>query len=323
MDGVTVGIDVSKLHLDVVVLWADGREIYQRVDNSPDGHDHLWGWLQQHVAGAIAVCLEATGRYGEALALSLHQWGCRVSIVNPTPVKHFAAALMMRQKTDKSDAYVLARYQAQIQPPAWQPPLLTQSHLQDLNRLRDDLLTDRTRVYNRLEGLRIGSPARRYLEQQAHQLDQQLAEVEEELQKLLGDNDPLEQQCQLLMTIKGIGRISALQLLAELPDLSQFETADQLVAYAGLCPHQHQSGKQKAISWLSKQGSARIRKALYYPALSAKQHNRHLRPFAERLASSGKSKMTVVAAVMRKLLVLVYTILKSGQPYDPNFGLAA
>ena len=322
MGAATVGIDVSKQHLDVVLLWADGREIYQRMANTPNGQDGLWRWLEQQTSTDAAVCMEATGRYGEGVAHYLYQHGCRVSIVNPTPVKHFAAALMKRHKTDKSDAYVLARYQAQMQPLTWQPPDLTQSHLQDLKRLRDDLQTDRTRVQNRLEGLRAGSPARHYLDDQLQHLQQQLAQVEDELQKLLQDNPPLEAQCQLLMTIKGIGRISALQLLAELPDLSLFDCADQLVAYAGLCPHQHQSGKQKAISWLSKQGNARIRNALYFPALSAKLHNPHLRPFAERLAAAGKAKMTVVAAVMRKLLVLVYAILKSGRPYDPNFGLA-
>lgn len=317
MNTATVGVDVAKQQLDVVVLWGDGRELYQRFANTAEGHAGVWAWLEREVGGTVAVCLEATGRYGEALAHYLHQRGCRVSIVNPAPVKHYAAALMQRQKTDKSDAYVLARYQAQMQPLPWQPPSVTRSHLQDLKRLRDDLQTDHTRVHNRLEGLRAGSPARRYLEQQLQHLEQQLSQVEDELQKLLTDDDHLKTECQLLESIKGIGHITALQLLAELPDLSRFESADQLVAYAGLCPHQQQSGNQKARSWLSKQGNARIRKALYFPALTAKLYNPHLRAFAQRLTAAGKAKMTVVAAVMRKLLVLVYSILKSGQPYDP------
>ena len=105
-------------------------------------------------------------------------------------------------------------------------------------------------------------------------------------------------------------------------DSRHFHSADELVAYAGLCPHQQQSGSQLRRSWLSKQGNPHLRKALYFPALTAKQHNPHLRRFAQRLTQAGKAKMVVVAAVMRKLLVLIYTLLKSGHPYDPNYGFS-
>jgi len=323
MQVATVGIDVAKGHLDVVMVWGDGREVYRRVANSADGHQTLGEWLQQHNPQILPVCLEATGRYGDAVARYLHEAGYAVSIVNPARVKHFAGALMKRHKTDKSDAAVLARYAAQMQPSIWQPPNQVQSQMQDLKRLADDLQADRTRVKNRLEGLRTSSPARRYLEEQLRQVQEQLKQVQEELNRLLDADEQTESQCRLLESIIGIGRTSALQLLAELPDLSRFDSADELLAYAGMCPHQQQSGKQVGVSWLSKQGSAHIRKALYFPALSAKLHNPHMRCFAERLSATGKAKMVVVAAVMRKLLVLVYAILKSGRPYDPNYGFAA
>jgi transposase len=317
---VTVGIDVSKARLDLALVSASGAETHHQVSNDAGGHQQLSQWLQQQGMVAGRVCLEATGRYGEAVAQSLQQQGYAVSVVNPAPVKHFAAALMKRHKTDRSDASVLARYAAQMQPPVWQAPSLLHSQLQELQRLRDDLHTDRTRVQNRLESLRAGSLARRYLQQQVQQLDQQLAEVEQEMAGLIETDDPLQAQCQLLMSIPGIGRISAIQLLSELPDLSRFRSADEVVAFAGLCPRQQQSGNQPVRSRLSKQGSATLRKVLYFPALTAKRFNPHLRTFAERLTAAGKAKMTVVAAVMRKLLVLVYAILKSGHPYDPAFG---
>jgi transposase len=316
----TVGIDVSKAKLDAALLWDDGREAYWQVSNDSHGHHELSGWLQEQGVNAVRVCLEATGRYGQAVAQHLQQQGYSVSVVNPAPVKHFAAALMKRHKTDKSDASVLARYAVQMQPPIWQAPSLLKSQMQELKRLVDDLQTDRTRVQNRLEGLRAGSPARRYLEQQLRQLEQHLQEAQQELDELMNSDDQLQAQCSLLMSITGIGRTSAIQLLSELPDLSRFGSADELVAYAGLYPRQQQSGAQAVRSRLSKQGNPHIRKALYFPALSAKTHNPHLRAFAQRLTAAGKAKMTVVAAVMRKLLVLVYAILKSGHPYDPTFG---
>jgi transposase len=323
MQSGSIGIDVAKAHLDAVLLRQDGSEGYQRVSNSETGYQALGEWLQQEQGEDLPVCLEATGRYGDGIATYLHEHRYRVSIVNPASVKHFAAALMKRHKTDKSDAAVLARYATHMQPKRWQPPPELKSQMQDLKRLLDDLQADRTRVKNRLEGLRTSSPARRYLEEQLSQLEDQLEQAQAELNQRVDQDEQPASQCRLLESIKGIGRISAMQLLAELPDLSRFDSADELVAYAGLCPHQQQSGNQASVSWLSKQGSARIRKALYFPALSAKTHNPHLRCFAERLTAAGKAKMVVVAAVMRKLLVLVYAILKSGRPYDPTFVFAA
>jgi len=322
MKAMVVGIDVSKTKLDVGLMRANGQAVYQQVANTPSGHAALHTWLQQQTPQPLPVCLEATGVYGDAISLYLYQLHYPVSVVNPTPVKSFAAALMKRHKTDKSDAQVLAAYRLHSQPPLWQPRALTQAHLHDLKRLADDLKPDRPRVRNRLEGTRPGSPARRYLEDQLQYLDKQLAQVEADLQKQLDQDADLQKQCRLLTSIIGIGRTSALQVLAELPDLSRFKSADELVAYAGLCPHQQQSGSQLNRSWLSKQGSAHLRKALYFPALTAKQHNPHLRRFAQRWAEAGKAKMVVVAAVMRKLLVLIYTLLKSAHPYDPNYGLS-
>lgn len=323
MQPASVGIDVAKQSLDVVIVWETGRRAYQRFANNAVGYQTLAAWLQEQQVAPAKVCLEATGRYSDGVTAYLYHQQHRVSLVNPATIKAFATATLRRHKTDKSDAYVLATYQTCLHPTAWQPPTLVHTQLQDLKRLLDDLQTDRTRIKNRLEGVRSASPARPYLEQQLAQLDQQVTQVEHELETLLAQDDHLTTQCQLLTSIIGIGHTSAVQLLAELPDLTHFASSAQLVAYAGLCPHQHQSGAHPGTSWLSKQGSARLRKCLYFPALSAKQHNPQLRAVAQRLQAAGKAKMVVVAAIMRKLLVLVYAILKSGRPYDPTFGLPA
>lgn len=323
MSWYTVGIDVSKAKLDVCLLGEAGETAYEQMPNTRAGYEQLLGWLQQHTPQLLPICLEATGIYSQPPAQYLHQQQYPVSLVNPAPVKAFAAALMKRHKTDKSDALVLARYAAQFSPPLWSPPTLTQSQLHDLKRLADDLQADRTRVKNRLEGTSPGSPTRPYLQDQLAYLEKQLAQIQQELQKQVDEDQGLQSQCHLLTSIIGIGIKSAIQILAELPELSRFGSADALVAYAGLCPRQQQSGSQIAHSWLSKQGSAALRKALYFPALTAKLHNPHLRHFALRLRDAGKAKMTVVAAVMRKLLVLIFAILKSGHPYDPNYSFAA
>lgn len=319
----TVGIDVSKAKLDACLLGEAGETVYQQVANTGAGYEQLHAWLQQHSPQPLPICLEATGIYAQSPAQYLHQQQYPVSLVNPAPVKAFAAALMKRHKTDKSDALVLAHYVAQFNPALWSPATLSQSRIHDLKRLADDLQSDRTRVKNRLEGTPVGSPARPYLQDQLAYLEKQLEQIQNDLQKQRDADQGLQSQCALLTSIIGIGMKSAIQILAELPDLTRFASADALVAYAGLYPRQQQSGSQTTRSWLSKQGSSALRKALYFPALTAKQHNPHLRHFAHRLRDAGKAKMTVVAAVMRKLLVLIFAILKSGHPYDPNYSFAA
>lgn len=319
----TIGIDVSKVHLDVTIRWAADRMVHRQFVYTKTGQDQLIRWLmKQEVIGA-KVCMEATGRYSVPIATRLHEAGCHVSIENPMRIKHFVKSLMMRVKTDKADATALAYFAAVMSPKQWFPPSLTFQNIQDLKRLIDDLDQDRTRTLNRLEGMRANSPARPYLERQLKHIEKQLERVQQELSQQVDQDDKFRDQCKLLKTIKGIGEISAQQLLAEIPDWTVFGSADALVAYAGLNPAIRQSGKFKGKSRLSKCGNAHIRKSLYFPALTAMQHNPQLRAFAQRLKDSGKEKMVIVAAVMRKLLVLAYAIMKSGQPYDPNYPIAA
>ena len=319
----TIGIDVSKARLDVVVRWDEKRMGHRQFDYTDSGQDQLLRWLKkQNVVGA-AVCMEATGRYSVPIATHLHEAGYRVSIENPLRIKHFAKSMMMRAKTDKADAKALAYFAAVMSPEQWFPPTVTFQDVQDLKRLIDDLDQDRTRTLNRLEGMRANSPARRYLERQLKQIEEQLKQAKEELSQRVDQDDEFQSKCRLLVSIKGIGVTSAIQLLAEIPDWSVFSSADELVAYAGLNPAIRQSGKYQGKSRLSKCGNAHIRKILYYPALSAMQSNPQLRVFAQRLKAKGKENMVVVAAVMRKLLVLAYAIVKSGLPYDPNYQIAA
>lgn len=323
MTSPTIGIDVSKAHLDVAIRGVQSKVLHRQFAYTPRGQQHLLAWLAQHEVSGASVCLEATGRYSLDIAHTLYGAGYPVSIENPARTKHFAQSLLSRQKTDKVDAMLLAHYASVMPCRRWTPPTRLSADLQELKRLADDLQTDHTRVRNRLEGLRDTSPARRYLEAQLRQLEEQLAQVERELKDLLDQDDTLKARSALLTSIKGGGATTARQLLAEIPDWSVFASADELVAYAGLNPSQRQSGSKRGYSKISKQGNAHVRKTLYFPALSAMQHHPQLKVFAERLKAAGKPKMAVVVAVMRKLLVLAYAILKSGQPYDPHYPIRA
>jgi len=319
---VTIGIDISKHHLHVALREHRQSGAEQCFANTQRGHTQLVAWIQSHAVTVECICMEATGRYGEQIAHHLHENGYGVSIVTPSRTSHFARSLKNRHKTDFADARMLAQFAAERQPSPWKPPRTLLSNLRDLKRLLDNLIEDRTRIRNRLEGMPQTSPARPYLEKQLQYLEKQITDVENDLEQHIDNDETLTQNCQLLTSINGIGAITARQLLAEIADWTAFDSAKELVAFAGLCPQHIQSGTMN-YSRLSKRGNARIRKTLYLPALTAMRYNPHLKRFADRLLAHGKAKMQVVVAVMRKLLVLAYAIIKSGIPYDPDYQVSA
>lgn len=192
--------------------------------------------------------------------------------------------------------------------------------LRALSRLLADLESDRIRCLNRAEGLAEDNPAQPYIRTQIALFEAQQASVQAEMDALITDSKSLNCQRKLLTSIVGIGEKTANALLGELPDLSCFASSQQLVAYAGLSPQRAESGTSvRRRTKMSKIGATRLRTLLYFPALAARRHCPHLKVFANRLTEAGKAKMVVVGAVMRKLLVLIYAILKSGKPYDRNY----
>ena len=261
----TIGIDVSKNHLDVAIRWQAGRRMHRQFAYTRVGQQQILDWLKVYDVLGSWVCLEATGRYSLPIATTLYQAGYRISLEAPYRTKHFAKSLMTRQKTDKVDAQLLAHYIAVMTPREWHPPTLSFQNIQDLKRLLDDLQGDRTRVINRLEGLRRLSPARQHLEQQLRQLEQRIQQVKQELAEAMDADDHFSASMSLLTSIKGIGETSARQLLAEIADWSAFGSADELVAFAGLSPQHVQTGQSKGYSRLSKRGNVHIRKTLFSP----------------------------------------------------------
>lgn len=316
---VAVGIDVSKAELVVALK---GRVQPQAsFSNEAVGIGKLKRWLAKHAGKGAAVCLEATGRYGDEVAWALHEAGYRVSVVNPARIKAYAESRLSRNKTDALDAALIADFCLTQQPDAWTPPSPAQRELQALVRHLDNLDTMRQQERNRLEA---GMPSAIVLDTlQAHItfLDQQITALKQQIHDHLDHHPDLKHQRDLLESIPGIGDLTASKILAEIPDIRRFDSPEQLVAFAGLNPRLYRSGASvRGRSPLSKIGNPSLRTALYMPALVAKTHNPKLRAFAQQLVARGKPKMVAVGAVMRKLLCLVFAILRSGQPFDPHLG---
>lgn len=319
-----VGIDVSQNTLDVAVMGSDQPISQAQFSNDAAGHQRLHHYLKKRAGKGVRICLEATGNYGEAVTEYLYAQGYAVSVVNPARIKAYGASQLRRNKTDKLDAALIADFCRTQDPPLWTPPPPAWRELRVLVRHLEDLESDLQRQNNRLHALQRSthpSPmVMNNLRQQLEMLMQQVEQVKAHIQAHIDQDPDLKRERDLLVSIKGIGELTAAKLLAEFRAVTDFDDVGQLVAYAGLNPRQRQSGTSvHGRSHISKTGRASIRATLYMPAVCAQRYNPLLRSYAERLAQLGLCKMQIVVAVMRKLLHLVYGILKSGQPFDPHY----
>ena len=316
MDAV-LGIDIAKAKFAAALLTLDGRVRHKSCANTPAGFAALAAWLQRRQVTHIHACLEATGTYGEALATWLHDAGHVVSVVNPAIIHAFAGTQLARSKTDRIDAELIARFTALHQPPAWTPPAREIRQLQAFVRRLDALQGMRTQDANRLAAGVVVDEVRASIEAVLAHLDAQIAHVQQLIRQHLDQHPGLRSQCDLLTTIPGIGEATAAILIAELFD-KRYSSARQAAAFAGLVPRLVESGTLRGRSRLSKVGPGRVRKALYFPALTALRWNPTIREVRARLHAAGKPPMVIVGAAMRKLIHLAYGVLKTGRAYQPT-----
>lgn len=313
-----LGIDLAKLTFDVTLLREGGDRRHKQFANTPSGFSELQGWLASQHLERVHACMEATNVYWEALAIFLHDASHTVSVVNPARIKGFAQSQMNRTKTDKQDSRIIAQFCLQSKPEAWTPPSAAQRTLRALTRHRDDLLQTRTQLSNRLSDT-TDSLVRSSLQTVLTTVEQQIKSVEEQLKQHLSEHSELDEQAALLRAIVGIGAITTYKLLGEFYDIEEYSSAKALAADAGVTPAQYESGTSvRRRARLSKVGKAGVRAALYWPAITAMRHCEAFAAFAARLEARGKAKGVIIGAVMRKLLHVVYGVLKHKTPFDPS-----
>jgi transposase len=311
------GVDISKQTFHVE-LSNNNKLRHRKFVNSAAGHAEFAAWLKKHRAAPAHVCLEATGPYGEELALYLYQQGHTVSVVNPARIKAFAASELQRNKDDRPDAGVIRRFCETQRPPDWTPPPAALRELQALTRYLEHLQDTRQQHVNRL-GSTTAKTIVGSLRKLVASLDREIARTEKQIRNHINNDPELKRQCELLQTIPGVAERTAAKLLAEMQNLAHYKSARQAAAYAGVTPRNIRSGKFRGKTRMSKIGNARVRKALFMPAMTAKKYNPVLRAFAQRLALKGKTKMAITGAVMRKLIHIVFGVIKTGLPFDPNY----
>lgn len=316
-----LGIDVGKKDLFCHIIGLD-QAYSERFDNSPAGIKLLIKWLQK-IAKPVhfSACLEQTGHYGDAIADALYKLQISaLYLVNPHRIKAYGMQKLRRNKSDTADAKLIARFlkaeHTDLRP--WQPQSPTQKRITKLSRHADSLTQDAARLKTRLSAepeKTVATSLKRTIEF----LKKEIRATRKDILMTIKSDASIIGKFKLLITIPGIGVIAAQTVIAELPNLPEFEDARQLAAWAGLTPSHFQSGTSgKSQTPITKIGSVHLRRGLFMPAMTARMNNPLLKAFGDRLKENGKKPKQIIIAIMRKLLHQIYGILKSGQPYNPE-----
>ncbi len=304
--------------MHAVLLQLDGSTS-KSVTNSAAGSKQLQTWLRNRKAERVHACLEATGGWSEDLALALCDAGHVVSLVTQCASKHSPRARCCGQRLTASTRRSLRRFCRTHAPDPWTPPAPEILALQGLIRRYQSLVQMRTEEQNRLQAPMVSPVVKASIEATLSHLDHEVEPVEREIHQLFDDYPPLRRQRELLTSIPGIGETTAARILGEMPNIAESRNVKAVAAYAGLSPRHYESGSIRRPSRIAKTGNGNLRTALYFPAISAMRFNPLLRRFADRLRERRKSNMVIITAVMRKLLILAYAVLKSGKLFDPTY----
>ena len=313
------GIDVGAEELVLVILKNGKPFDPQKFSNTPADRARLVKKLVK--LPGIVVCLEATGIYHFDLAIALHDAGVLLMVVNPKASHNFAKVLMKNSKTYAVDAHTLAEYAARMDFVAWTRPSDETLKLRSFARRINALTGQKAAAKNHLHALTSTQETPKAVLRDAKlaitQLEKRIDRLTADALILIGKHSELTRILALLIGIKGIGETSAIALMGELLLLPPGLSHREWVKFAGLDPRSFDSGKSvHKKTRISKAGNAHIRSALYMPALSAKQHDPHVKAYFQHLVDNGKKPLQAVCAIMRKLLHAIHGMLKHNKPYD-------
>lgn len=320
--GMTLGLDVSKRTIDACLLGRDGEKQRTSIPNCLAGFHQLISWLSGLSIEELHICLEPTGRYSRAIAAFLHGRGYKISQVNSYTVLNHGRSKNQRSKSDRIDAYLLADYCQKHNPPTWVPASQSYAQLRDLHGRITELQEMIQQEKNRLEAGFDSELVRQEVEEHVAYLMVKKQRLETAALELVRTDQAMERNYAILSSIVGIGKSSALSLLAFI-NFENFANGRKLACFVGITPAKYESGtsvhKREVIS---RKGNNDLRRSLYFPAMVAMQHNPQLLAFAERLKERGKPPKAIICAVMRKLIVLASTLIRKQEYYDATKGLA-
>lgn len=311
-----VGVDISKNWFDICI---PSVKLKVQLTNDLAGFKKFLRLLKKHRIAKARVCMEATGLYFEALAEFMHNHGNEVVVVNPQCIKSYSRSELRRCKTDPLDAALIAQFceDKYSRLNLWAPIAPSIKAARELLRRRASLIADRTAEKCRLKAGFSNKETLQSIAQHIAWLDREIKQLEMQAKEVIALDPELLKAVLMAETIKGVGWLTAATILVEIPQI--LWSGRLAAAFAGVIPQQKKSGTSMNTTRLSRVGSEHLRAAMYMPAKSASRTNPILKPFYERLRARGLKHKQALTAVMRKLLHLVFGVIRSGQSFDPLY----
>lgn len=326
-----VGVDISMNTFNARFGTTDHQ---QRITLSPDqaftnalsGFKQLLKWAKKSIVSddiPLVFIMEATGVYYQQLAYFLVENNCSVAVVLPNKIKNYCKSLSSKSKTDPLDAAAITRFGLERQLSLWTPPTETLKALHTLTREYHALKSTITEIKNQNHALLssfqpLASTLKRK-KQLLVMLEKQARQIVLELHDLVESDVSFSERIDNICTVKGVGFMTVVSVLAETQCFKLVTKQKQLASYAGYDVVFNDSGMKKGKTSISKKGNKFLRNAVFMPALSAIRHNPQMKIFYQRLVAKGKNKKLALIAVARKLLLLIYALWKNNSVYDPNY----
>jgi transposase len=328
----SVGIDVSAKTFNACFSSIDTLQKVsvkssRKFSNDKTGFNDLHTWIQKldkEKVIPLVITMEATGVYYEACALFLYKKNYSVSVVLPNKAKKYLQATGLKSKNDKFDAQGLGRMGAEQALQTWTPMNEYFYQLRSLTRQHQSLQELKTNVGNQVHADKNGMYQNKLIVKQHNKLidtiSNQIEAIEKTIEDHIATNEEVNHKVKNICKIKGVGVLTVAIVLAETNGFTLFENSSQLVSYAGFDVVENQSGNHIGRTRISKKGNARLRRAMHMPSFNLVRYNQQ--PFLalfERTLQRHQIKMKSYVAVQKKLLILIYSLWKKNQPYDPEY----
>ena len=305
---VCIGIDIAKMHFDVNTH--QGKQ-HLKFSYDEQGILQFLNWLKNY--NVKIICLEATGNYQNKLVSRLHDENFDVAVVNPRQIRDFAKSMGQLAKTDKIDAEIIAVYAERMNPRKTVKPSENRTKLNALTSRRRQINHMITQENNRLQQT-DDEHIKSLIEQVLDLYQQQLKQINSEMAELIKEDEEFQHCDKILQSAKGIGAATSAMLIANVPELGHI-TKPQITRLIGTAPTNRDSGSFRGKR-MTGGGRRHVRAALYMPTLVAIQHNPKIKAFYEHLLRKGKTKMVAVIACMRKLIIILNTMVKNNQMWQ-------
>jgi Transposase and inactivated derivatives len=329
---VTLGIDASKdncqCNLSKLTSGLEVKVIAAKsFQNTAGGCRELLKWISKHykeTKAEFCVVIEATGVYHERFALQLQKSGFCVSVVLPNKAKKYMESIGIKTKNDRIDAAGLARMGCEQRLKPWTPLSPFYQRLRTYTRLHEDIQQKKTDTNNQLHALKHSAvemkEAIKILEHLLSVLDKELSKIKHLIEEHVNRSEQVKRRIEKVCSIKGLALLSVATVVAETNGFELFENIPQLISYAGYDVVEDQSGKRKGKTKISKKGNSHIRRILHMPALNMITYQVGTMPaLFERTLDKSGIKMKSYVAIQKKLLILIYTLWKKNETFDPDY----